>query len=65
MQVKSKEEAIERAKRCPNPHHTETEIEIGQVFEAAGCGPACTPELRKQEERQRAPSEPLMRAAKR
>ena len=51
-QVKSKEEAIEWAKRCPNPMPgTEAEIEIRQVFEAADFGEAFTPELRKQEER--------------
>jgi hypothetical protein len=34
-QVKSKEEAIEWVKRCPNPMPgTESEIEIRQVFEA-------------------------------
>src|SRR5688500_12205146 len=32
-QVKSKEEAIEWVKRCPNPHSGESEIEIRQVFE--------------------------------
>jgi hypothetical protein len=53
-QVKSKEEAIEWVKRCPNPHNTETEIEIRQVFEADDFGPAFTPELREQEERLRA-----------
>ena len=35
IQVKSKEEAIEWVKRCPNPTGTEAEIEIRQVFEAA------------------------------
>ncbi len=33
-QVKSKEEAIEWVKRCPNPFETDSEIEIRQVFEA-------------------------------
>ncbi|MGQ0836547.1 MAG: YciI family protein [Gammaproteobacteria bacterium] len=33
-QVKSKEEAIEWVKRCPNPTGAESEIEIRQVFEA-------------------------------
>jgi hypothetical protein len=64
-QVKSKEEAIEWVKRCPNPHNTETEIEIRQVFEADDFGPAFTPELREQEERLRAQSEQLMKGAKR
>ena len=37
-QVKSKEEAIEWVKRCPNPTGVEAEIEIRQVFEASeGC----------------------------
>ena len=49
--VKSKEEAIEWVKRCPNPTGTEAEIEIRQVFEADDFGPAFTPELREQEER--------------
>jgi hypothetical protein len=50
-QVKSKEEAIEWVKRCPNPTAGEPEIEIRQVFEADDFGPAFTPELREQEER--------------
>ena len=54
-QVKSKEEAIEWVKRCPNPHPgLETEIEIRQLFEADDFGPELTPELREQEERLRA-----------
>jgi hypothetical protein len=54
-QVRSKEEAIEWVKRCPNPMPgTEPEIEIRQVFEASDFGEAFTPELREQEERQRA-----------
>jgi hypothetical protein len=52
-QVKSKEEAIEWVKRCPNPLNTDTEIEIRQVFEADDFGPALTPELRDAEERLR------------
>jgi hypothetical protein len=52
-QVKSKEEAIEWVKRCPNPHNTDFEIEIRQVFECDDFGPALTPELREQEERLR------------
>jgi hypothetical protein len=54
-QVKSKEEAIEWVKRCPNPMPgTEAEIEIRQVFEAEDFGAEFTPELRAQEERLRA-----------
>jgi hypothetical protein len=54
FQVKSKEEAIEWVKRCPNPTGTEAEIEIRQVFEASDFGPALTPGLREAEERLRA-----------
>jgi hypothetical protein len=51
-QVKSKEEAIEWVKRCPNPMPgQESEIEIRQVFEAADFGEAFTPELQEQEKR--------------
>ncbi|MGH7886293.1 MAG: YciI family protein [Candidatus Binatia bacterium] len=53
-QVKSKEEAIEWVKRCPNPHNEDSEIEIRQVFEAQDFGAEFTPELREQEERLRA-----------
>lgn len=52
-QVKSLEEAIEWAKKCPNPTGEEGEIEIRQIFEAADFGDAFTPELREQEERLR------------
>jgi uncharacterized glyoxalase superfamily protein PhnB len=50
-QVKSKDEAIEWVKRCPNPTGEESEIEIRQVFELDDFGPELTPELRAQEER--------------
>jgi hypothetical protein len=51
-QVKSKEEAIEWVKRCPNPMPgTDAEIEIRQVFEMEDFGTELTPELREQEER--------------
>ena len=54
-QVKSKEEAIEWVKRCPNPFPgIDSEIEIRQVFEAEDFGAEFTPELRAQEERLRA-----------
>ena len=52
--VKSKEEAIEWVKRCPNPTGAEAEIEIRQVFEAEDFGPELTPELREKEQRLRA-----------
>jgi len=54
IEVKSKEEAIEWVKRCPNPMEGESEIEIRQVFEAEDFGAELTPELREQEERLRA-----------
>jgi hypothetical protein len=53
-QVRSREEAIEWVKRCPNPTGAESEIEIRQVFEAEDFGAEFTPELREQEERLRA-----------
>ena len=53
-QVKSKEEAIEWIKRCPNPMPGDSEIELRQVFEAEDFGEEFTPELREQEERLRA-----------
>ena len=52
--VKSKEEAIDWVKRCPNPFLGESEIEIRQVFEAEDFGAEFTPELRELEERLRA-----------
>jgi hypothetical protein len=51
-QVKSRDEAIEWVKRCPNPFPGgESEIEIRQVFEADDFGAEFTPELREQEAR--------------
>ena len=38
IQVKSKQEAIEWIKRCPNPHEGESEIEIRQIFELEDFG---------------------------
>jgi hypothetical protein len=61
IDVKSREEAIEWVKRCPNPMEEESEIEIRQVFEAEDFGDAMTPELREQEERLRAKSEATYR----
>ena len=52
-QVKSRAEAIEWVKRCPNPMLEDSEIEIRQVYEAEDFGAALTPELREQEERLR------------
>jgi hypothetical protein len=50
---KSKEEAIEWVKRCPNPTGGESEIEIRQIFEAEDFGAEFTPEMREQEEKLR------------
>ena len=38
IQVKSKAEAIEWMKRCPNPHEEDCEIEIRQFFELEDFG---------------------------
>jgi len=52
---KSKQEAIDWAKRCPNPMPgTEGELEIRQIFEAEDFGENLTPEVREQEDRLRA-----------
>jgi hypothetical protein len=53
-QCKSKEEAIEWVKRCPNPFNEESEIEIRQVFELEDFGSELTAEVRESEERLRA-----------
>ncbi len=53
-QVKSKEEAIEWVKRCPNPFEGESEIEIRQLFEPSDFGAEFTPELKQAEECMRA-----------
>ena len=50
-QVKSKQEAIEWVKRCPNPTGADGEVEIRQVFEPEDFGAEFTPELREQEKR--------------
>lgn len=51
VQVKSREEAIEWARRAP---FRTGELEIRQVFEMDDFGPEFTPELREQEDRMRA-----------
>ncbi len=51
-QTKNRAEALEWAKRIP--FRNGEEVEIRQVFEAEDFGAEFTPELRKQEERQRA-----------
>jgi hypothetical protein len=50
-QVKSKQEAIEWVKRCPNPMPGDSEIEIRQLFEPEDFGAEFTPELKEQAQR--------------
>lgn len=53
-QVRSMEEAVEWARRCPSPMPgEEATLEIRPVFEASDFGEALTPELKAQEERLR------------
>ncbi len=52
-QVRDMDEAIEWAKRCPNPTGEESVLELRPVFEAEDFGDNLTPELREQEERLR------------
>ena len=52
-QVKSMEEAVEWARRCPNEEGMESALELRPVFEAEDFGEAMTPELRAQEDRLR------------
>ena len=60
------DEAVEWVRRCPDPMPgEESEIEIRQIFEAEDFGAEYTPELRAQEERQRAASAKLAQRDKR
>ncbi len=52
-EVRDMDEAIEWAKRCPNPMEGESDLELRPVFEAEDFGDEFTPELREQAERQR------------
>ena len=57
-EVKSRQEAIDWVKRCPNLMPGEdSEIEIRQIFSPEDFGEAFTPQLREQEARLRAKSE--------
>jgi hypothetical protein len=64
-QVKSKEEAIEWVRRCPNPHNEDCASEIRQVFETEDFGAEFTPELREQVEWLRAHAEQSAKTTKR
>ena len=52
-EVRSMDEAVEWAKRCPNPMPGPSELEIRPVYEAEDFGAEFTPELRAQENRLR------------
>jgi hypothetical protein len=52
-EVRDMDEAIEWAKRCPNPMEGESVLELRPVFEAEDFGDELTPELREQEDRLR------------
>src|SRR4249919_3092964 len=56
-QVKSLDEAIEWARRIPNPTGEEGVVEIRPVFEADDFGDELTPELREREKALRAQTE--------
>jgi hypothetical protein len=55
--VKSMDEAVEWAKRCPNPHNEEGHLEIRPLFEDEDFGAEFTPELREREQRLREEAE--------
>jgi hypothetical protein len=52
-EVRDMDEALEWAKRCPNPMEGESTLELRPVFEAEDFGDELTPELRNQEDRLR------------
>ena len=55
--VSSLQEAIDWARRCPNPHEEECDIEIRPLFEIEDFGDAATPEIRERDARLRAQTE--------
>ena len=50
-QVRNMEEAVEWLKRCPNPHMSESEVEIRPVFEAEDFGPEFAAGFQEYEEK--------------
>lgn len=52
-QVKDMDEAVAWVRRCPNPMHGPSEIEIRPIFGAADFGEALTPEIAGMEQRTR------------
>ena len=53
-QVESMEQAVEWAKKCPNPTGQEGQLEIRQIASAEDFGDAYTSEVKEQEDRLRA-----------
>jgi hypothetical protein len=51
--VKSMDEAVEWVKRCPQPHPSDSEIEIRPIYEMEDFGADFSPELRDHEEQLR------------
>jgi hypothetical protein len=51
-QVKSMDEAVEWARRMPNPYLEDGEVEIRPIFSEEDFGAALTPELREQQRSQ-------------
>jgi hypothetical protein len=52
-EVRDMDEAIEWAKRCPNPTGAESVLELRRVYELDDFGDAVTPEVRERDERLR------------
>jgi hypothetical protein len=61
-QVKSMDEAIAWARRCPNPTGDESVLELRPLYEADDLGEAFTPELREQQQRLRAEAQKASRS---
>jgi hypothetical protein len=56
-QVKSMDEAMEWARRVPNPGQTDGELELRPVLSDEDFGDSLTPEIREQADRLRAQAE--------
>ena len=63
-QVRSMEDALEWARRIPNPTGEVGEVELRPLHESADFGAELTPALREQEERVRAEAEKLSKSGK-
>ncbi|WP_410659139.1 YciI family protein [Amycolatopsis sp. lyj-112] len=53
LDVPTREEAIEWAKRCPTAPHGDTVLEVRKILDAEDFGEAFTPELQENEQRMR------------